>query len=120
MTRISLNDKLADEAAAIFESMGMDLATGINVFLNKVTQVRAIPFAMEAPEAPAAAMQRAHKQAKAVHKSLDAASDPLAALTAKMNARKVGADVNRPPAASLKIKAARSQGKSTKREREAA
>ena len=89
--RVSIDDKLSSEVAPIFEAMGMDLATGINIFLRKVQLTHAIPFTLEAPNELAEVNRRAHAQARA---GLADADDGLAALRARMNARRVGADLN--------------------------
>ena len=89
--RVSIDDKLSNEVAPIFEAMGMDLATGINIFLRKVQLTHAIPFTLEAPSEPAEANRRAHAQARSGLADLD---DGLGAMRARMNARRVGADLN--------------------------
>lgn len=89
--RVSIDDKLSKDVAEIFEAMGLDLATGINIFLRKVQMTHAIPFALEAPAELAEANRRAHAQARSGLQDVD---DGLAALRARMNARRVGADLN--------------------------
>lgn len=46
MSRITINvdEKLKNEATAILNEMGMDLTTGIKVYLNQVVRDRALPF----------------------------------------------------------------------------
>lgn len=46
MSRITINvdDQLKNEATAILNEMGMDLTTGIKVYLNQLVRERALPF----------------------------------------------------------------------------
>jgi addiction module RelB/DinJ family antitoxin len=93
--RVSIDDRLTNEVAPIFEAMGMDLATGINIFLRKVQLTHSIPFTLEAPSELADGNRRAHAQARSALANLD---DGLDAMRTRMNARKVGADLNQPEA----------------------
>jgi addiction module RelB/DinJ family antitoxin len=95
LMRVSIDDRLTNEVAPIFEAMGMDLATGINIFLRKVQLTHSIPFTLEAPSELADGNRRTHAQARSALANFD---DGLDAMRTRMNARKVGADLNRPEA----------------------
>jgi addiction module RelB/DinJ family antitoxin len=48
-TRLSVrvDDNIKHNAEAVFKALGMNLSTGINIFLSRVAQSRSIPFALE-------------------------------------------------------------------------
>lgn len=41
---VRVDDKLKDESAKIFDELGLDMSTGIKIYLNQVVKRRAIPF----------------------------------------------------------------------------
>ena len=41
---IKADDKIVKEASEIFEALGLDLATGIEIYLRKVIDKKGIPF----------------------------------------------------------------------------
>lgn len=46
-----MSEELRRESEEILASMGLDLPTGVRLFLTKVTKTRSIPFALEAEPA---------------------------------------------------------------------
>ena len=48
--QLQIDNKLAQKATDIFSSLGLDLKTAIELFLNRSVQVRGIPFAMRLPD----------------------------------------------------------------------
>lgn len=48
---IRMDEDLKNEAAALFEKMGMDLPTAIRVFLERAVAEKAIPFEVREPRA---------------------------------------------------------------------
>lgn len=42
--RVRIDDELKEESAKILEELGLDLSTGIRIFLKQVVTERAIPF----------------------------------------------------------------------------
>lgn len=47
---LRLDDELKHESAEFFESLGMDLSTGIKIYLNKVVREQRIPFELSLPQ----------------------------------------------------------------------
>lgn len=43
-TTINIDDRLKKEAQELFKSMGLNLSSAINIFLNQAVKERAIPF----------------------------------------------------------------------------
>lgn len=43
---LRLDDDLKEESAKFFKEIGMDLSTGIKIYLTKVVKEQAIPFAL--------------------------------------------------------------------------
>lgn len=43
-TTINIDDHLKKEAQELFKSMGLNLSSAINIFLNQAVKERAIPF----------------------------------------------------------------------------
>ena len=70
LLQIRVDDNLKDEAAVIFENLGIDTSTAIRMFLKRSVQVRGIPFSMILPEkdykatAAVAAMKRMSNDAE--------------------------------------------------------
>ena len=46
---INVDDDVKRDAAALYESIGMNMTTAVNVFFRKSLQVGGIPFALTAP-----------------------------------------------------------------------
>ncbi|MDR1656461.1 MAG: type II toxin-antitoxin system RelB/DinJ family antitoxin [Deltaproteobacteria bacterium] len=53
-TRVSvrIDDATKRQAEAVFAALGMNMSTGINIFLAQVVRSRAIPFALELSSDP--------------------------------------------------------------------
>lgn len=49
--QIRMEEELKDEAADLFDKMGMDLPTAIRVFLKRAVAEKAIPFEVREPRA---------------------------------------------------------------------
>lgn len=45
-----LDDQLKKESSEIFDSLGMDLTTGIKIYLTKVVREKGIPFDLTLPQ----------------------------------------------------------------------
>ena len=94
-TRVTIDDALRSAVEPIFQAMGMDLATGINIYLRKVEQTRSIPFTLEVASVStevAVANAAAHKEVESRLRT--PRSSKRQALLDRMNQRKVGADMN--------------------------
>jgi len=65
-TRLSVRVDNATKrsAEAVFNALGMNLSTGINVFLTRVAQSRSIPFALELNDDPLDARMKGAVQEK--------------------------------------------------------
>jgi addiction module RelB/DinJ family antitoxin len=44
---VRVDNTIKKQAEAVFTALGMNLSTGINIFLSQVARSRAIPFALE-------------------------------------------------------------------------
>jgi DNA-damage-inducible protein J len=51
-------------ADAVFNALGMNLSTGINIFLTRVAQSRSIPFALELDSDPLDVLMRSAVESK--------------------------------------------------------
>ena len=49
VTQIRIDEELKNQAAAIFEELGLDLPTAIRMFLKRTVQQNGIPFSMTLP-----------------------------------------------------------------------
>ena len=49
VTQIRIDEDLKNQAAAIFEELGLDLPTAIRMFLKRTVQQNGIPFSMTLP-----------------------------------------------------------------------
>ena len=49
---VRVDDTVKKQAEAIFNALGMNLSTGINIFLTQVVRARAIPFVLELSSDP--------------------------------------------------------------------
>ena len=65
-TRLSVrvDDNIKHNAEAVFKALGMNLSTGINIFLSRVAQSRSIPFALELDQDPLDIQMREAVKAK--------------------------------------------------------
>jgi DNA-damage-inducible protein J len=59
-TRLSVrvDNTTKRNAEAVFNALGMNLSTGINIFLTRVAQTRSIPFALELDSDPQDVLMR--------------------------------------------------------------
>jgi len=68
MTETRLNVRVdydtKKQAEAVFAALGMNMSTGINIFLAQVARLRAIPFALELSSDPLAHRMRETVNAK--------------------------------------------------------
>lgn len=55
-----IDDRLKDDADAIFNGMGMNLSTAITIFIRQTIDRRALPFEVRACTNPLAAPDRIH------------------------------------------------------------
>ena len=49
---VRVNSATKKQAEAVFTALGMNMSTGINIFLAQVARSRAIPFALELSDNP--------------------------------------------------------------------
>jgi addiction module RelB/DinJ family antitoxin len=70
-------------AEAVFSALGMNLTTGINIFLTRVAQSRSIPFALELDGDPQDMLMRGAVKAK-LNKTLESGA-PIALFDAEQN-----------------------------------
>jgi len=65
-TRVSVrvDNTTKKNAEAVFNALGMNLSTGINIFLTRVAQSRSIPFALELDSDPQDVLMRSAVKAK--------------------------------------------------------
>jgi DNA-damage-inducible protein J len=84
-TRLSVRVDSATKrnAEAVFSALGMNMTTGINIFLTRVAQSRSIPFALELGCDPQDMIMRGAVKAK-LHKTLESGS-PIALFDAEQN-----------------------------------
>ena len=47
--RVRINEQLKHEANEVFESMGLTMSDAIRIFLKRVVDEKALPFALEMP-----------------------------------------------------------------------
>jgi DNA-damage-inducible protein J len=52
---IRIDDDLKEQADSLFEELGMNMSTAVNVFIRQTVRQRKIPFAIAADQAPAVA-----------------------------------------------------------------
>ena len=68
MTETRLNVRVDNttkkQAEAVFTALGMNMSTGINIFLTQVARLKAIPFALELNAAPIERRMRESVNAK--------------------------------------------------------
>jgi DNA-damage-inducible protein J len=72
-TRLSVrvDNATKQNAEAVFKALGMNMSTGINIFLTRVAQSRAIPFTLELESDPVDTLMRETVKTKldAAHKN---------------------------------------------------
>ena len=80
MTEIGLSVRVENatkkQAEAVFAALGMNMSTGINIFLAQVARTRAIPFALELSGDPIEHRMREAVNAKV--SSLKSSGSPVA------------------------------------------
>ena len=52
LLQVRVDDSLKDEAAAVFESLGIDTSTAVRMFLKRSVMENGIPFRMTLPKSP--------------------------------------------------------------------
>lgn len=55
LLQVRVEDSLKDEAAAVFENLGIDTSTAVRMFLKRSVMENGIPFRMTLPKTPYAA-----------------------------------------------------------------
>ena len=45
--QVRIEEDIKNEAEAIFKNIGLDLSTGVRLYLNRVVKERGIPFSMK-------------------------------------------------------------------------
>ena len=48
--QVRIEENIKNEAEAIFKNIGLDLSTGVRLYLNRVVKERGIPFPMKETE----------------------------------------------------------------------
>jgi len=52
LLQVRVEDSLKDEAAQVFEELGIDTSTAVRMFLKRVIMENGIPFSMTLPKTP--------------------------------------------------------------------
>ncbi len=52
LLQVRIEDSLKDEAARVFENLGIDTSTAVRMFLKRAVMENGIPFRMTLPRAP--------------------------------------------------------------------
>lgn len=52
LLQVRVEDSLKDQAAAVFENLGIDTSTAVRMFLKRAVMENGIPFRMTLPKAP--------------------------------------------------------------------
>ena len=61
LLQVRVDDSLKDEAAQVFENLGIDISTAVRMFLKRAVMENGIPFRMTLPKSPYnAEIGRAH------------------------------------------------------------
>ena len=55
LLQVRVEDSLKDQAAAVFENLGIDTSTAVRMFLKRAVMENGIPFRMTLPKTPYAA-----------------------------------------------------------------
>ena len=55
LLQVRVDDSLKDEAAKVFENLGIDTSTAVRMFLKRAVMENGIPFRMTVPKIPYAA-----------------------------------------------------------------
>ena len=55
LLQVRVEDSLKDQAAAVFENLGIDTSTAVRMFLKRAVMENGIPFKMTLPKTPYAA-----------------------------------------------------------------
>ncbi len=52
LLQVRVEDTLKDQAAEVFENLGIDMSTAVRLFLKRVVMENGIPFRMTLPKTP--------------------------------------------------------------------
>ena len=52
LLQVRIEDSLKDQAAAVFENLGIDTSTAVRIFLKRAVMENGIPFKMTLPRSP--------------------------------------------------------------------
>ena len=52
LLQVRVDDSLKDEAAQVFENLGIDISTAVRMFLKRALMENGIPFRMTLPKSP--------------------------------------------------------------------
>ena len=52
LLQVRVDDSLKDEAAQVFENLGIDISTAVRMFLKRAVMENGIPFRMTLPKSP--------------------------------------------------------------------
>ncbi len=52
LLQVRVEDSLKDQAAAVFENLGIDTSTAVRMFLKRAVMENGIPFKMTLPKSP--------------------------------------------------------------------
>ena len=74
---VRVDNAVKSQAEAVFAALGMNMSTGINIFLAQVARLRAIPFALETGGDP---IERRMREAVSASVSAVKSSDSPVAL----------------------------------------
>ena len=55
LLQVRVEDSLKDQAAVVFENLGIDTSTAVRMFLKRAVMENGIPFKMTLPKTPYAA-----------------------------------------------------------------
>jgi len=78
MLHVRVDEKIKARATAALDLMGLSISEAVRVFLHRVAEEQAIPFAIKVPNAATrAAMQEARKLSRARFATSDALFDAL-------------------------------------------
>ena len=88
LVQIRVNDELKNEAAAVYEGLGIDLPTAVRMFLKRSVLENGIPFSMTLPKADYKADRalRAMQEASAAARDSGSADLSLDDINAEISA----------------------------------
>lgn len=70
LVQVRVDEQLKEDVTAIYEELGMDLATAIRIFLKRSVQEKGIPFSMKLTD-----IQRGKKAVSAMRRMSQAAEE---------------------------------------------